>query len=64
MFTDLIQTDESGDHVLQSTAQFCLKGKAMVEEGVPFAKFLGDATHDEHKKLKKLLLGFAVTHFS
>ena len=72
VFTDLMQTDESGEiivpfschYFLQSTAQFLLKGKAMVDEEVPFAKCFGDATHDKHKKLNKLLLGFAGTHFA
>ena len=36
----------------------------MQTDGRKFAKILGDATHDEYKKLKNLLLGLAATHLS
>lgn len=35
----------------------------MLPLGTRFAQMTGDATHDVHGKLKKLLLAFAGTHF-
>ena len=50
-------------HLMDCVAHFLMKSEAMVEKDVRFAKIVGDATHDEHGKLKKLLLAFAGCHF-
>ena len=43
-------------YFMEVTYQYLLKGQAMLPLGTRFAKMTGDATHDVHGQLKKLLI--------